>query len=85
MEDNKIKELIDERVKAVFSFTQRKLTDTPTDDLMTVNRKYVNMNGSTANRPIGSVVGQHYFDTDINKPIWRKANGAWVDATSSVV
>lgn len=84
-ENNDLQKIIDERIKTVLSFTSRKLTDTPTDDLSVVNRKYVNLNGTTAQRPVGSVIGQHYFDTTINKPIWRKANGAWVDATSSVV
>lgn len=86
MQANKeIENLIDERIKKVFSFTARKLTDTPTDDLMTVNRKYVNLNGTSANRPIGSVTGQQYFDTSIGRPIFRKDNGAWVDAAGSVV
>jgi hypothetical protein len=44
LENKDIENLIDERIKKVFSFTARKITDTPTDDLMTVNRKYVNLN-----------------------------------------
>lgn len=64
------------------SFTQRKLTDLPTDALQVVNRKYVNLNGATAGRPTGSVLGQFYFDTTIGKPIWWSGS-TWVDATGS--
>lgn len=46
-------------------FTARKLTDNPTDALQVVNRRYVNMNGISANRPTSSVVGQQYFDTTL--------------------
>ncbi len=67
-------------------FTDRKLTDTPTDALQVVNRKYVTMNGVTASRPTSSVFGQSYFDNTINKPIWYSSVvGAWVDATGTVV
>jgi len=83
--NEKLKEMIDERIKTFFSFTSRKLTDTPTDNLMTVNRKYVNMYGSIAGRPISSVVGQQYFATDLGYPIFKSNNGAWVNATGSVV
>lgn len=85
MNEDQIKNLIDERVQAAFSFTSRKITDTPTDNLMTVNRKYVNMYGSIAGRPISSVVGQQYFATDLGYPIFKSNNGAWVNATGSVV
>ncbi len=64
-------------------FTARKLADTPTDDLMVVNRKYVNLNGNTASRPTSSVIGQHYFDTDLNQPVWIGNGFAWVDANGN--
>lgn len=65
-------------------FSDRKLTDTPTDNLQVVNRKYVNLNGSTALRPTTSILGQFYFDTSINKPIWWRGD-AFVDAAGNVV
>lgn len=69
-------------------FTDRKLTDTPTDALAVVNRKYVTLNGSSANRPLASVVGQQYFDTDLasgrGKPIYWNGTG-FVDATGTYV
>lgn len=69
-------------------FTDRKLTDTPTDALAVVNRKYVTNNGTTANRPTASVIGQPYFDTSLasgrGKPVWYGPSG-WVDATGTLV
>lgn len=66
-------------------FTARKLTDTPTDDLQVVPRKYVTMNGVSANRPISSVIGQSYYDTTINKPIWWSEDGCFKDAAGNIV
>lgn len=83
--NQELNKVIDERVKKLITFSKRKIGDTPTDDKMFTPRGYVTMNGASTARPIGSVTGQFFFDTTINKPIWRKANGAWVDATSSVV
>lgn len=69
------------------AFTDRKLTDTPTDNLQVVNRKYVTLNGASANRPTASVVGQYYFDTSLatnGKPVWWNGTG-FVDATGTYV
>lgn len=42
--------------------------------------------GTTADRPTFCVPGQMYFDTDLNKPIWRNGdNNGWVDATGASV
>jgi hypothetical protein len=43
--------------------------------------------GTTAARPTANLVtGQQYFDTTLNKPIWRNtANTGWVDATGTTV
>lgn len=43
--------------------------------------------GSTANRPNSfSSPGDSYFDTTLNKPIWKKAdNTGWVDSTGATV
>lgn len=67
-------------------FTDQKLTDTPKDRLSVVNRNYVNLSGTVANRPssILAVQGQHYFATDLNTPIvfsgsnWRNGVGSIV-------
>ena len=66
------------------AFSGRKLTDTPTDKNQVVSRSYVNLNGATASRPTSSIVGQFYFDTSINKPIWWNGT-SFVDASGNVV
>ena len=64
------------------AFTDRKLTDTPTDDLQVVNRKYVTANGLTADRPATPITGQFYFDTTLGFPVWW--DGAdWVNASGT--
>lgn len=86
MNDNELNRKIDERIRAYMKgtgFTDRKLADTPTDDLMVTPRSYVNMNGATASRPTSSVVGQFYFDTSLaagnGQPIWWNGT-SFVDA-----
>lgn len=68
------------------AFTGRKLTDTPTDDLQVVPRKYVNLNGTVANRPKSSVasVGQSYFATDTAIPMTYSVGG-WRNGSGSIV
>lgn len=46
-----------------------------------------NFSGTTASRPnSAAVAGMQYFDTTLNKPIWRNAtNSGWVDATGTAV
>ena len=91
-QENDLNKLIDARIKKVIpvylkqaAFTDRKITDTPTDDLQVVPRKYVNMYGSVAGRPTGSIIGQQYFDTTNGYPVFKNQNSRWVSATGSVV
>ena len=83
MDDQTKKELaslIDERIRTSLKtdmFTQRKLTDTPTDALQVVNRKFVTMNGTTSLRPVSSILGQFYFDTSLGYPVWWNGS-TWV-------
>ncbi len=91
MEDQELNKKIDERIKLFFKqngFTQRKLTDTPTDTLSVVNRGYVTNNGVSSNRPTSSVIGQPYFDTTLasgrGKTITWNGTG-FVDATGTYV
>ena len=44
----------------------------------------INIAGSTANRPTTAVLGQCYFDTDLNKPIWFNGTD-WVDYTGATI
>jgi hypothetical protein len=77
LEENNNERKIDERIKKVVpeilrssAFSDRKITDTPTDDLAVVSRKYVTLNGPSSTRPTSSIVGQFYYDTTIGRPIW---------------
>ena len=65
------------------SFTDRKITDSPTDTLSMVNRRYVTLNGITANRPLSSITGQRYFDTTEGRPVYWSGS-TWVDGAGSV-
>lgn len=80
-----IQSIIKEYFQSV-AFTDRKLTDTPTDNLSVVNRKYVNLNGAVADRPVSSVasVGQSYYATDTNIPMTYSAGG-WRNGVGSIV
>ncbi len=83
-ETEKLNRIIDERIRKanVQDFTQRKLTDTPTDALAVVNRKFVTANGLSAVRPVSPVVGQFYFDTTVGFPIWW-SGANWVNASGT--
>ena len=67
-------------------FTARQVTDTPTDALSVVNRKYTNLNGAVASRPVSSVatVGQKYFATDTNLLMTYNTTG-WYNGVGSLV
>lgn len=91
MDPQALQDTIDARIRAFIplymkgeGFTDRKITDTPTDALQVVNRKYVTLNGTT--RPTSSVVGQSFFDASLasgrGKPITWNGTG-WVDATGT--
>lgn len=67
----------------VSAFSDKKVTDTPTDALGVVNRRYVTLHGTSANRPTASVLGQSYFDTTLGKPVWWDGT-RFVDATGSL-
>ena len=91
MEENNLEKKIDERIRKLVpeilktsAFTDRKLTDMPTDSLQVVSRKYVTLNGITGSRPTGSVLGQYYFDTTLGFPVWWNGT-AFVDAQGNVV
>lgn len=65
----------------------RRIGDTPTDNLQLVNRKYVNLYGTTSQRPTSSIATayQKFFDTTINRPIYFNPNtSVWSDGAGSV-
>ena len=88
-EDNKkeIQEMIDKAVGRAAEYQTRKRGDTPTDNLQLTPKKYVDMNGSVAGRPAGSIatIGQKYFASDTNIPMIFTAQRTWVDGVGSIV
>ena len=70
----------------VVGFTDRKITDTPTDIFSLVNRRFVTLSSNLGARPVSSVavVGQRFFDTTGNVPIWYTTAG-WRNSVGSVV
>ena len=80
-EKRQIQEMIDKAIAKAVEYQTRKRGDTPTDDLQLTPRKYVNLHGSVAGRPIGSVAttGQQFFSTDTNIPMFFTVQGTWVN------
>ena len=77
-----IEKMIETMVKGSFD---KKIGDTPTDSLQLVNRRYVNLFGTTINRPSVFTAGQKYFDTTIGRPIYRNPNSSvWTDGAGSI-
>jgi len=95
--DEKLNKQIDERIQKQVvkilqgsGFTDRKVTDTPTDNLQVVPRKYVNLSGTLATRPasLTATMGQGFFATNLNSgtPIRFNANSSvWTNGVGSIV
>lgn len=83
--DDRIRKLVPEILKSS-AFTDRKLTDTPTDAFSVVNKKYVTNNGLVANRPKSSVasIGQTYYATDTGIPMTYSSSG-WKNGVGSII
>lgn len=63
----------------------RKVGDSPLEGFELVNRKYLQQNGTSTNRPtVKLAVGQMYFDTTLGTPIWYNGSG-WVDSAGASV
>lgn len=78
VDEDKIIKVVKDYLKTS-AFTDRKLTDTPTDANQVVPRKFVTLHGATANRPTGSIYGQYYFDDTLGYPIWYSSVAStWV-------
>ena len=75
-----------ERYMKSTGFIDRKVTDSPTDSLSIVNRRFVTLSSNLGARPVSSVavVGQRFFDTTGNIPIWYTVAG-WRNSVGSVV
>ena len=81
-----IKKLMKEELAKQRGFTAFKSTDTPTDALSLVNRKFVTLSSNVGARPISSVavVGQPFFATDTFIPMTYSAAG-WRNGVGSIV
>ena len=87
LQEEQVVETIKEIIRSYMGdtgFSDRKITDVPTDTYGIVNRRYANLNGATSGRPLGSVVGQFYLDSTVGKPIWWDGT-KFIDATGTVV
>ena len=86
MNEEDIKKLIKEEMSKQTGFLVRKLTDTPTDALSLVNRRFVTLSSNLGARPVSSVavVGQRFYDLTNNTPIWY-TTGGWRNSSGSVV
>lgn len=83
-EDKKeIENMIQIEVKNNFN---KRIGDTPTDNLQLTPRKYVNMNGSVASRPssVIATIGQSFFASDTNIPMIFSTTG-WRNGIGSIV
>ena len=67
-------------------FTDRKTTNTPTDAYSPVNRRFVTLSSNLGARPVSSVavVGQRFFDTTGNIPIYYTIAG-WRNSVGSII
>ncbi len=87
MEEDKLNRKIVEAVNTYLrstAFTAKKITDTPTDRNQVAPRSYITRSTTTAARPTTSVLGESYFDTTINKPVWWNGTN-YADAAGNVV
>jgi hypothetical protein len=93
MNEIELNKLIDDRLKVMLpqylkgnAFSTLKVTDTPTEALQVVPRKFVTNNGTVANRPVSSVavIGQPYYATDTFIPMTYSVEG-WRNGSGSVV
>jgi hypothetical protein len=70
----KVIEWVQEYLKSN-AFTDRKLTDTPTDKNQIAPRGYITRSFTTANRPTTSVLGESYFDLTAHRTAtWNGTN-----------
>lgn len=85
--DENLKQQVTEIIKTYLAqgaFTDRKLTDLPTDALQVVPRKYVTRSYPTISRPMTSILGEFYYDTTVHKPAWWSGT-SYKDAAGNVI
>ena len=77
--------MIKEALQKAMGFSTRKLGDTPTDSYQLTPQKYVDMNGTRANRPSSPNIGQQYWSTQDKYPWFTDGVSSWFSATGSIV
>ena len=75
-----------QKYNKTMAFTDRKLTDTPTDTYSLVNRRFVTLSSNIGARPVSSVaiVGQPFFDLTSSIPMTYSVGG-WRNGVGSIV
>lgn len=81
--ENDVVKIVQDYLKTS-AFTNRKLTDVPTDPYQVVPRNFVTANGSVASRPSMAVRGQPFFASDTRIPMVYTGSN-WVNGVGSVV
>ena len=87
-EKKEVQRMIDEAIRNAVGFSHRKLGDSPSDANQLTPQKYVDLNGTIANRPVSSIanMGQRYYPTDINIPMFYNGNASvWVNGVGSTI
>ena len=84
-EKREVQEMIDSALLKALDFSVRKKGDTPTDAYQLTPQKYVDANGTRANRPPNPNIGQRYYSTQDNYPWFTDGVSSWFSATGSIV
>lgn len=80
-DEQKIKEII---IKIINDINQKKTGDTPLEAFDLVNRAYLQLHGTKAQRPTAGLVGKMFFNTD--SAIINSDDGTnWRDAAGNIV
>jgi hypothetical protein len=79
-----IQMMIEKAISQSEQFQTKKRGDLPTDGYHLTPEKYVDANGTIANRPPQPFTGQQYFATSPGYP-WFFNGTNWVSATGSIV
>lgn len=80
-----ITQMISDALNVSNDFKTRKRGDTPTDAYQLTPQKYVDMNGTRANRPKVIYPGQQYFSTQDHYPWFTDGVSSWFSGTGSIV
>lgn len=80
-----VKKMIDNALVAYSHFSNKKLGDTPNDGYQLTPQKYVDANGTRANRPKTPNVGQQYYSSQDRYTWVTDGVSSWFSMTGSIV